>query len=562
MPYIPQFNKLSLNEMAYAPSLLRQQHDDAVAKQMELAEALKFDYLKQDAPGIEPVLQQYNTDIEDVSNQIAQQGFTQDIKNKVLGLRSKFVTDDKIRQYKKNYSDAMTGWEDLKKRMIQEGRPGDDINRQKAAYFSGYKGAFDNEGFKQEFTPGRTSGYYDIAEDAKKAMTNLGTTGMVVGKSGTSITEKTGIGADKKPFTYFEVTDSKTGQKLTNLDQRQAVERYLMSEYGDNTTDRGLFAQISGITPEHIRNTITNVSQSMAENRYAQLPQTDTNISGMARGKVGGDNAFGAGYLRQSGTGLVPPYVNDLGNRVYKDLGDRLAKDEANKLGLTGITSLEDLKKAAGLNLDDTQPSVSPEGIFVGTERTKYKQPSKQSVAAQKALEAIDLRLKNKSEGTALPTYEINPLMLASHKSITEAEGLQKGMDQYISRHIERFTPIDGDKEDLEGLKDITITDFSPNFKEREAGVVLYLSGKDKKDNPKKIAVTLDPQDTNTEEALVGYLAQMNPIIAIEYQYGKLSSSDKKEYLKALEASIPSSESMEEAQSKVDFINSKRVYNQ
>ena len=51
-------------------------------------------------------------------------------------------------------------------------------------------------------------------------------------------------------------------------------------------------------------------------------------------------------------------------------------------------------------------------------------------------------------------------------------------------------------------------------------------------------------------------------MIAIEYQYGKLSSNDKKEYLKALEASIPSSESMEEAQSKVDFINSKRVYNQ
>lgn len=561
MPYIPQFNKLSLNEMAYAPSLLRQQHDDAVAKQMELAEALKFDYLKQDAPGIEPVLQQYNTDIEDISNQIAQQGFTQDIKNKVLGLRSKFVTDDKIRQYKKNYSDAMTGWEDLKKRMIQEGRPGDDINRQKAAYFSGYKGAFDNEGFKQEFTPGRTSGYYDIAEDAKKAMTNLGTTGMVVGKSGTSITEKTGIGADKKPFTYFEVTDSKTGQKLTNLDQRQAVERYLMSEYGDNTTDRGLFAQISGITPEHIRNTITNVSQSMAENRYAQLPQTDTNISGMARGKAG-DNAFGAGYLRQSGTGLVPPSVNDLGNRVYKDLGDKLAREEATRLGISNVKSLSDLQKIAKDNEEIYTPHFM-EGTFIpGEKPSKYKSKNPNSANARKALDAIDMRLKNKGEGTALPTYEINPLMLASHKSITEAEGLQKGMDQYISRHIERFTPIDGDKEDLEGLKDITITDFSPNFKEREAGVVLYLSGKDKKDNQKKIAVTLDPQDTNTEEALVGYLAQMNPIIAIEYQYGKLSNNDKKEYLKALEASIPSSESMEEAQSKVDFINSKRVYNQ
>ena len=281
MPYIPQFNKMSLQEMSYAPTLMRQQHDDAIAKQMELAEALKFDYLKQDAPGLEPILQKYNADIEDVSKQIAQQGFTHDLKNKVLGLRSQYVTDDKVRQYKKNYTDAMQGWEETKKSLIQRGASGDLINKQKAAYFGAYKGAYDDEGFKQEFTAGRTSGVYDVMEDAKKAFAGIGTTGQIVGSSGTSVQQVKTKDRNGNPMTYFEVTDSKTGQKLTNLDQRQAVAQYLKAEYGNEATDRGLYAKIAELAPEHIDNIVDQVSRSMAENRYAQLPQVDTNISGI-----------------------------------------------------------------------------------------------------------------------------------------------------------------------------------------------------------------------------------------------------------------------------------------
>jgi len=281
MPYIPQFNKLSLNEMSYAPSLMRKQHDEQVANQMELAEALKFDYLKQDAPGIEPVLQKYNADIEDVSKQIAQQGFSQDLKNKVLGLRSQYVGDDKIRTYKKNYGDAMSQWDETRKRLIQTGMPGSDIEKQKAAFFSGYQGAYTPEGLKNEFTAGRTSNYYDIMEDAKKAFAGIGTTGKIVGSTGTTVEQKTRTDRFGNPLKYFEVTDNKTGQKLTNLDQRQATAQYLKSEYGDASTDRGLYAKISGIVPEHIEGIVDQVSRSMASDHYSQLPQTDTNISGL-----------------------------------------------------------------------------------------------------------------------------------------------------------------------------------------------------------------------------------------------------------------------------------------
>lgn len=296
MPHIPQFNKISLQEQAYAPTLMRQQHDEAVTKQMELADALKFDYLKQDASILEPVLNKYSEDIQKVSTDLAKQGFTQDTKSKLLGLRSQYTTDDKIRQVKKNYSDAMSQWDDIRKRMIQAGRPGSDIENQKQSFFSNYQGAFSPDGFKNEFTAGRTSGYYDIVEDAKKAMTGIGTTGQIVGSSGSSIKPATLKDANGNIIASgWETTDNKTGQKVFNKDQRLAVEAYLNAEYNDPSTDRGLYAQLNKITPEHIQNAIANVSKSMTEDRYAQLPQQDTNISGMTRTTIdnnGSDEMF------------------------------------------------------------------------------------------------------------------------------------------------------------------------------------------------------------------------------------------------------------------------------
>lgn len=516
MPYIPQFNKLSLQEMSYAPSLLRQQHDDAVAKQMELAEALKFDYLKQDAPGIEPVLQQYNTDIEDVSKQIAQQGFTQDIKNKVLGLRSKFVTDDKIRQYKKNYSDAMTGWEDLKKRMIQEGRPGDDINKQKAAYFSGYKGAFDDEGFKQEFTAGRTSGYYDIAEDAKKAMTGIGETGVVVGNSGTKIELKNDLPGGGS---YFRVTDTKTGQYVDNKDQRAAVAEYLKNEYGNPSTDRGLFAQISGLNQADIYSTIDNVSRSMAENRYAQLPQTDTNISGMSRGSSGSGSDSYLSYLQNSGPSLWPKSVSEYGNQMFKEAGDKLAKEQAKKLGIPGVESFDDLKKLTNEGLQVAEgykyrgPSF-PAGYLNVAESPYYKK-------AVEAMNNITTSLANKGEGTGLASYNINTLMLASNKSINEATGIREGFEKEIERYKSDLIPLDGSKKDIDDLSNLRILDIVPSFKKDAAGIAMVVEGTDSDKNTKELRVALNPSQIKKEAQLVSFLRQLNPIIGYEYDYAK-----------------------------------------
>jgi len=293
MPYIPQFNRLSLQEMSYAPSLLRQQHDDAIAKQMELSEALKFDYLKQDAPGIEPILQKYSSDIDDISKQIAQNGFSQDLKSKVLGLRSKYVSDDKVRHYKKQYGDAMQGWEEQKKALIQKGASGDLLNKQKASYFGSYKGGFDDEGFKQEFNAGRTSGVYDPVEDTSKLMKNLGETGVLesLGNSSARISYK------KDPVTGqsipgVEIIDNNTGQIVENSKQISSMLNSMIDEYSSDKTDRGLWATISEQDKGQLLKTITDVANAHLSSRYAGVPQQSVRWSPVdnGSGSVSNDN--------------------------------------------------------------------------------------------------------------------------------------------------------------------------------------------------------------------------------------------------------------------------------
>ena len=176
----------------------------------------------------------------------------------------------------------MQGWEETKKALIQRGASGDLINKQKAAYFGAYKGGFDDEGFKRDFTAGRTSGVYDIAEDAKKAMTNIGETGVIVGKNGSKV-EPIDVMDSKGNIVgrAWKTWDASIGQYVRNDNQIDAVKSFLKAEYGDSATDRGLFAKISGITLDDINSTIDNVAKSMISNRYAQLPQDRTSISGM-----------------------------------------------------------------------------------------------------------------------------------------------------------------------------------------------------------------------------------------------------------------------------------------
>lgn len=317
MPYIPQFNKLSLQEISYAPALMRQQHDEEVAKQMELAEALKFDYLKQDSDLIEPILQGYSTDIDDVSKQIAQQGFSHDIKNKVMGLRSKFVGDDKIRTFKKNYADAMSQWGDMRKKMLQEGRSGDDINNQKSSFFSGYQGAYTKDGEKNEFTPGRTSGYYNPIEDVTKLMKGLGETGKLLGVSGSTanIVYKTDPRTGQQ-IPGIEFRDSRSGQIVENTGQVKDMLESVIRDYTDLHSDRGLWAEINKQDQKELLDKITGVANAHLSSRYTHIPETSERF-----------NPYGDGSEKKedSGTAALPSFKN---MALDKDKFDQADEDE------------------------------------------------------------------------------------------------------------------------------------------------------------------------------------------------------------------------------------------
>lgn len=504
MPYIPQFSKLSLQEMSYAPTLMRQQHDDAVAKQMELAEALKFDYLKQDAEGIEPILQKYNTDIDDVSKQIAQQGFSHDLKNKVMGLRSKYIGDDKIRHYKKQYSDAMSQWDETRKRMIQEGRPGDDINRQKEQFFSAYSGGYDPDGkFKNEFAPGRTSGYYDIAEDASKLMSNLGINEQPIIGSAASIQKV----VDKDGSSYFKVTDSKNGSITTNKDQVSAIKDYLKAEYGDEKTDRGLFAKISKYDKPYIDSIVENIAR--AKTSYGKTaPQLDVNYAGFSDGSGSGSSS-GYGVIDRTGFALLPKTIEALESEPYRDMADKLALDEARKEGLD-VTSFKELKQLAA-KADAKAIENDPSGFgFVRNDDPK-------SIKARKVVSNIEDRLGKETDPT-MPTFNINRIAIGSGKVVNEINTLKGALNTTVDDFRDSFSGITkDDKKNLDKIvKNLEVTDFVINPKKDKAGLILYVKGVDDKDKDVKSAIYLNTKELDKEYIIYKYLGQLDPDI-LEY---------------------------------------------
>lgn len=371
MPYIPQFNKLSLQEISYAPMLMRQQHDEEIAKQMELAEALKFDYLKQDAAGLEPILQGYNSDIETLSKEIAQNGFSHDVKNKVLGLRQKYVADDKIRTYKKNYADAMSQWGDVRKKMLQEGRSGDEINNQKAAFFSGYAGAYSPTGEKNEFTPGRTSGYYNPLEDVSKLMKGLGENGKLVGLTGSSanIVYKT------DPYTGqrvagIEFRDSRSGQLLENSKEISDMLSAVAGQYADSRTDRGLWANINKQDQESLLKTITDVANAHLSSKYTHIPETSNRWNPL-------DNVSGK---KSESDGS--PFLTYPGSSSDADITDD-ANDAVSVLDTPLPTTLTEGEKAAIAEMASRGGAV-PNADYIKSQHQKKLQEKQTELAAKK----------------------------------------------------------------------------------------------------------------------------------------------------------------------------------
>lgn len=504
MAYIPKFNKLSLQEMAYAPQLMRQQHDEAVARNMEIAEALQFDYLNQDAEILEPRLQQYSQEIEDVSKDLSGSGFSHGLKNKILDLRTRYGSDEQIRNVKKNYAQAMSGWEEAKKSLIQKGASGDQINKMKQAYFGDYKGAYDDEGFYSEFTPGATSGVYDIAEDTKKAMSTLGKTGRIVGKEGSGIEmvpadPTTGIPA------HYRVTTSTPGQYITTENQVDAVAEYMKQQYdpSNKMSDKGLYSKIMGLDKGYIDSIIDQVGTSMGAGYYQSLPRETARIAGLS-----GGNTTPTPQIAQTGY-IAMPRFGPKGSEQRTETRQAEILKKAKEAGLP-VKSYQDV---VAISSKKSYEGVTP---GMGMIQSGIGRTTDDAKIASEIMQSVDSDIMN-NPGKDLPTWEISLLTKASGKSMTEAGKLNEGMSKSFKKHFDSFkgtTDLEQEAyEDIsKNIDEIVEFTYDPDY-----GLGFIVMGENDEKEPIKSSVYLPKSEFNKERIFVNYLAQLQPNIITDY---------------------------------------------
>jgi len=264
----------------------------------------------------------------------------------------------------------------------------------------------------------------------------------------------------------------------------------------------------------------------------------------------------GSNVLNETGYSLVPDSINAYGSDAYKALGNKLAQQEAKKLGIPDVNTFADLQALTEVGVTFTSgygsPTTGKAFDYEITAESPYYEKAKQ------ALENIEKKRQGEEPGTGLATYNINTLMLASNKSINELEGIKDGLNNSIFSNLNRFTPITNkDKDQLEDItKEFQILDISPSFSRDQAGLVMYVRGKNNDGEIKQSRIYLNPKETLYESTLVNFLNQMNPIIGIQYNYNKLDEQDQENYLNALSQQLPTLEP-EAARAVSQFIKQK-----
>ena len=237
-------------------------------------------------------------------------------------------------------------------------------------------------------------------------------------------------------------------------------------------------------------------------------------------GGSGGESPFTP--LTNLGQGLIPSSMSELASGVFEERVNSVAKKEAEKLGIPGVNSLEDLRKMGKETMGVKKDIDYKTPMFQGT-GFEYNKVSPHYNKAKKALSNIEKMLQDDPQGFSLPTYGLTSLGYASGKAINEINTISKGFNDEIEQRIDKFEPLT--TKDADNLKEIEsdfkVTEISPNFKKDKAGLVLYVTGRNKDKKIVRSRIYLNPEEVKLESLLVSHLSQLNPIIGYEYRYGK-----------------------------------------
>ena len=545
MATLPRFNKLSQAEIFYAPQLMQQQEDIAESKNEELLNELaNIKYLSGDKALAEPHIKEYNDKINELSKKLVTEGYSTDIKNKILDLRKQYISDTKLKNLQANYKTAQEGWNETKQLLQREGASADALNRFKNAYFSGYTGAYDAEGNYQEFTPGATSSYYDMQKDVSDVLNSVGKTGSIVGKDGSSVKfvpedPNTGVAG------HYEVYNSDSGQYVSTANQIEAAKEYLKSQYSPTNmqSDRGLFSRTMQYDPDYINNMIDQLGSAKVEGYYQTLPKQSVNFTGFGTSSAGTatptTEVARIGFEKLPGLGKS----NTSAGAVAQE---KLLVQKAKQAGLN-VTSMDELQKlAAPINdamgfasfdkrvsgLLDKYVHQNPQ-IFTGMnsqqkaakELSLYNDIAKElgygdALTANNLLRDSKKYIENELPVTDqdVPFFSINSLAIAKGMAINEIDTLNKGLTSNLNRFNSSFAgTTKKENEAFESIKD-NITDIIGFSYDTRYGLVCKVRGEDSDKESKDALIILPSSEFDKEAIFVKFLKQLDPEIATQYE--------------------------------------------
>ncbi len=278
-----KYTPWTFEQLGYAPSLMRQRHDQAVEDMINLENQLNFEYLNQDDPFVAPIIDKYKKGLDTLQSNILKRGYNPSLVNDLVKYRRDYQNEvgprGTLGRAMKAYSDAQEGWKSIEASYRKDNMPEAYINKAKSNYFGAYKGMMTPDGIYQGFTPGAVTGYRDIAKDfvtyAKEA--GMSTEAMnQLQKEGVSIKQVDGPYGTK----FLAIHNYSPGTPgYDNAKQLEALYNEFYSQYTDPSSDRGLYAQIDQKSPQEIARTLSNMQTMMYQSRGGTPPKET--ISGL-----------------------------------------------------------------------------------------------------------------------------------------------------------------------------------------------------------------------------------------------------------------------------------------
>jgi hypothetical protein len=449
-----RFNPLSLQEMAYAPSILQQQEEKMQEASDKLA-ATDVNRLAQDEPLVNQKLGQLRSGIADLSQELANKGYSRDLASKLRGLRTEYAKalgpTGILGRAQQNYTQAQTQWKNIEDDLRKKGASQDIINLNRARFLSGYQGLKNpTTGEYEDFSSGRLPGYYNIDKEAMDLFDKAKQSGELgkVDLNQVNITPVNVPGVGR----MLRLVNKKTGQVLSNVPQLEAGINYLMKEYTDPSTERGYFAQSTGLTPQVLGQKLRGIANIYRSQKYATTPSVSESYKFLPKYMQGVGNAGdGTNYLAPAGYFQLANAadIKTSDNPLVVKMRDQAAVEAAKEAGIPNIKSAADLHQLKTVSGKYTGAANIYPGAPLRQSDVKDAEVNRNRKAIDLYNEKINNYATNTPESFRVPMMNINELARLTNADNTTVDHVTKGMNNLINNNSDVLQPVGKSDKDV-----------------------------------------------------------------------------------------------------------------